>query len=224
MALVADHIPPELIEKYLDRKCGFFVGAGLSMAAGYPGWRGLLDGLIGKAETNHSLTPVKATECRKLAEDTSKFLMLAEEMKDILGVEFKTYLEETFGNDKIQPSKNHNLLVQLERNNFIITTNYDLLIEKAFAGKGDFQTPYKYYEANAVQRELYLRNFFLLKAHGERQSGSRKYCTNGQRLSETFISTAWVSKCTPDNLYNVFCNIHRLFTPRSRVKALAGLY
>ena len=172
MALKVEDIPTDLIEKYLDRKCGFFVGAGLSQAAGYPGWQGLLYGLIEKAEADHSLTSDKAKDCRNLAEDPSKFLMLAEEMKDVWGVEFKSYLEETFGNDEIKPLPVHNLLVNLKRNNFIITTNYDLLIEKAIVNRAMLPPVYKYYEANAIQRELYLRNFFLIKAHGDAKSAA----------------------------------------------------
>jgi hypothetical protein len=172
MALKIDSIPTELIDNYLNHKCGFFVGAGLSRNAGYPDWQGLLTGLIKKAEQNHLLAHDRATECRKLAKDPSKFLMLAEEMKDVLGVEFKTYLEETFGDDEIDPRLAHDLLVTLKRNNFIITTNYDLLIEKAFVNNRILQTAYKYYEANAIQRQLYLRKFFLLKAHGDAKSAA----------------------------------------------------
>lgn len=172
MPLTLEQIPTELIEKYLDKKCGFFVGAGLSRGLGFPDWRGLLQGLIAKAEADHSLSKDQADDCRRLAEDSSKFLMLAEEMKDVLGVEFKTYLEETFGNDAINPKPAHELLVTLKRNNFIITTNYDLLIEKAFVNNRTLQTPYKYYEANALQRQLYLRKFFLLKAHGDAKTAA----------------------------------------------------
>ena len=40
MGLDFEDIPSELIESYLGNKCGFFVGAGLSQAAGYPDWKG----------------------------------------------------------------------------------------------------------------------------------------------------------------------------------------
>ena len=174
MSIVERDIPPELIGKYLDHKCGFFVGAGLSKAAGFPDWKGLLNGLIKKAEDGHSITPTQAEDCRKLANDQSKFLMLAEEMKEVLDVEFKTYLEETFGNAEIDPRQNHNLLVTLNNNNFIITTNYDLLIEKALVNNKLLRPTYKYYEADSIQRELYLRGFFLLKAHGDAKTAAGK--------------------------------------------------
>ncbi len=172
MPLEIKDIPNELIESYLSSKCGFFVGAGLSRGAGFPDWKGLLNGLIERAEADKSLSPERAAECRKLAEDPNKYLMLAEEMKDVLGVEFKTFIEEIFANDEIEPRPVHNLLVTLKINKFIITANYDLLIEKAFANNRVYTTSYKYYEAHAIQRQLFRRDFFLLKAHGDAKTAA----------------------------------------------------
>lgn len=167
MALEIDDIPTELMEAYSEGKCGVFVGAGLSMGAGLPDWSGLLEALIKKAEADHSISEDKAIECRGLAEDAGKFLMLAQELKEILGVEFKSVIEEVFGNSELEPTNAHKSLTELKRNKFIITTNYDMLIEKAFAARGEFRQGYKYYEAHALQRDLYKRAFFLLKAHGD---------------------------------------------------------
>ena len=50
MPLSIEDIPPKLIESYLEEKCGFFVGAGLSTGAGFPDWSGLLIGMIDRAE------------------------------------------------------------------------------------------------------------------------------------------------------------------------------
>ena len=172
MALENNNIPPELIKSYLDKKCGFFVGAGLSQAVGYPGWQDLLLGLIQKAETNHSLSPDQIIDYRNLAKDPNKYLMLAEEMKEVLGVELQTFIEDTYLREDVDPSSTHNLLVSLKRSNFIITTNYDQLIEKAFVKQGKHQTSFKYYEAHAIQRELYKREFFLLKAHGDAKTAA----------------------------------------------------
>ena len=170
MALTIDDLPTELIDSYNEKKCGFFVGAGLSRAAGYPQWKDLLLGLIDKAVKDHSLSAERAVEYRQLADDPNKYLMLAEEMKDVLGVELKTFIEETYAKEGVEPTRIHDLLVSLKRSNFIITTNFDQLIEKAFVKRGIFQTPYKYYEAHAIQRQLYQRKFFLLKAHGDAQT------------------------------------------------------
>lgn len=170
MALAVENLPSLLIKQYIDKKCGFFVGAGLSTGAGFPDWKDFLLGLIGKAEDEHNMQPQHVADCRELAEDPAKFLTLAEEMKEFLGFDFKAYLEETFMNPEIGPKQAHELLVALKDNNFIITTNYDLLIEKAFANRRIYQPTYQYYESHAVQRQLYKREFFLLKAHGDATS------------------------------------------------------
>ena len=175
MALKLKDVPQELIKSYLDKKCGFFVGAGLSQSVGYPGWHELLLGLIEKVKNNPYCSSDHITDYQKLAEDPNRYLMLAEEMREVLGgVELQTYIEDTFLRDDVDPSSTHDLLVSLKHSNFIITTNYDQLIEKAFVKKGKLQTSYKYYEAHAIQRELYKREFFLLKAHGDAKTAAEK--------------------------------------------------
>lgn len=167
MALEEKNIPTEIFDAYREGKIGVFVGAGLSKGAGMPDWSGLLHNLIDRAESDHSISTDKAAECRALAKDSTKFLMLAQEMREVLGPEFKSVIEEEFGNEAIEPTKAHDLLTELDCNSFIITTNYDMLIEKAFAAKKLFRPGYKYYEAQALQRDLFKRSFFILKAHGD---------------------------------------------------------
>ena len=166
------NIPRRLVERYLDDKCGFFVGAGLSQGAGYPGWPELLEGMIDRAVEQR--LDVDADEYRSLAKDPSKFLMLAETLKDDLGAaEFQTYLEDTF-RDPRSPSRTHELLVSLTRGRFIVTTNYDDLIEKAFASQREYRNAYKYYESDSIQRALFRRDFFVLKAHGDAYTAADK--------------------------------------------------
>lgn len=170
--LTKNKIPPELLTSYNEKKCGFFAGAGLSTGAGFPNWKQLLQLLIDKAEGGKYLQSDDAAACRALTNDPSKYLMIAQELKDAFGVELKTIIEETFGNEAIKPTNAHKLLVTLKKSNFIITTNYDQLIEIAFVNEGKFQTPYKYYEAHAIQRQLFKREFFLLKAHGDAKTAA----------------------------------------------------
>ena len=166
-------IPERLIDRYLGRKCGFFVGAGLSQGAGYPGWQSLLEGLIDRA-AEQGLEDNIIEECRSLAKDPAKYLMLAETLKeDLGGAEFQTYLEDTFREPR-PPSDTHELLVSLTRGRFILTTNYDLLIERAFAEQRKYQNAYKYYESDSIQRALFRRDFFVLKAHGDVDTAADK--------------------------------------------------
>lgn len=174
MAISIDDIPKDLIDDYLDKKCGFFVGAGLSRGAGLPDWKGLLLKMIDKAVADLQLNEARAADCRNLANDPNKYLMLAGELRDVLDADFKTVLEDTFTNEEIKPTETHNILVKLKYNNFIITTNYDQLIEQAFVNNKILNSPYKYYEANAIQRQLYRRKYFLLKAHGDALTAADK--------------------------------------------------
>lgn len=174
------NLPSSLVEAYAAKKCGIFVGAGLSQAAGLPGWSGLLSALVGRAEADHSIDARKAHEYRTLADESEKFLMLAEEMKEVLGPNFKNVIEDVFGGEKPMPTRVHKLLVSLKNNQFIITSNYDMLIEKAFAVGGIFQQGYKYYEAHALQGDLYRRKFFLLKAHGDAKTAAERIVLTGK--------------------------------------------
>jgi hypothetical protein len=170
MAISLNDLPPDLIKSYLEGKCGFFIGAGLSKGAGLPDWSGLLEKLIIRAEHSKLIDAAKAKDCRALAGETSKFLMLAEEMKEILGPEFKNVIEDTFNDASIRPRPVHDVLVQLEKKKFILTTNYDMLIEDAFVNHSTRPRVYRYYEAHAVQRSLFKREFFVLKAHGDAET------------------------------------------------------
>lgn len=171
MPFDAKAIPPALIASYLEGKCGFFIGAGVSRGAGLPDWKGLLLRMVDHAVDAHLAEKAKATECRKLADDPNKYLMLAEELKEVLGgVEFKTIIEEVFINHKHKPTQVHELLVQLKHKKLILTTNYDMLIENAFVNNKIRPLVYKYYEAHAIQRSLFKREFFVLKAHGDAET------------------------------------------------------
>jgi hypothetical protein len=175
MALDVGSLPPELIPDYLAGKCGFFVGAGLSRGAGLPDWKGFLLDLVVRASRSKLIDKDKADECTRLANDPSKFLMLAEEMKEVLGpADFKTVVETVFTDPKVKPRDVHDLLVKLERKNFILTTNYDLLIETAFVENKIRPRVYKYYEAHAIQRALFKREFFILKAHGDAETAAER--------------------------------------------------
>ena len=174
MPFTKERIPRPLLEAYADKKCGLFIGAGLSVGAGLPNWSQLLQKLITRSVENGVMTEEKAEDCLTLARNSSKYLMLAEELREVLGTDFKTAIEEIFRDDNVNPTDTHALLARMKKNQFIITTNYDLLIERAFAAAQVFRQGYKYYEAHALLRDLYQRQFFLLKAHGDAQTAAEQ--------------------------------------------------
>ena len=174
MPLEKHNVPEKLFQAYVEGKCGIFVGAGLSVGAGAPSWSEFLLRLVDRSTDLNEISAEKADESRQLANDPSKYLMLAEELREILGTEFKSIIEEVFGDETLEPTKAHELLTGLEKNRFIVTTNYDMLIERAFAESKKFRQGYKYYEAHALLRDLYKREFFLLKAHGDAKTAAEQ--------------------------------------------------
>jgi len=175
MALSKTDIPDELLENYNNEKCGFYIGAGLSQGAGYKDWKGLLYDLIDHVLARKPAFSSRADECRTLLSNASKYLMVAEEIREVLGpVAFKEFIEKEFASAEKDPTEAHLKLVKLEKLKFVITTNYDMLIEDAYVKEGQRPRAFKYYESQSVQRALFNRQTFLLKAHGDAETGPDK--------------------------------------------------
>ncbi len=160
-------VPENLIKAINKHNCGLFVGAGLSMKAGFPSWPKLLSELIEKVK-NESRTPKdKTDELTKLATDPSKYLLVAEELKDLLSTEMHKYIKIRFDNRLIKPTALHEKIFRIH-NNFIVTTNYDTLLENAFVKvKNTWPTVYTYKDASSINYNLYEKEHFILKAHGD---------------------------------------------------------
>jgi len=168
MAFDPKDIPDTLIEAYAKRRCGVYVGAGLSQGAGLPSWEGLLTELIDSVEKNVPALRDHVPEYRKLAGDTSKFLVLATELKEALLSNFEDYIADRFNDQTIAPTKNHEILTKLTELRYIITTNYDALIEDAFVKTKGRRIPvYNYRQVGSIQRHLFKQEFFVFKAHGD---------------------------------------------------------
>jgi len=61
----------------------------------------------------------------------------------------------------------HEALVALDKLQFVLTTNYDTLLERAFRKRNDDVSVCSFTDAGEVQRRLSRREFFILKAHGD---------------------------------------------------------
>lgn len=160
-------IPKNLIEAINKKNCGLFVGAGFSMKAGFPSWTALLKELIEKVKDETETPDGKVDELNNLAENPAKYLLVAEELKDLLPSEMHKYIKSRFDNKTIEPTSLHKKLFDIH-NNFIVTTNYDTLLEKAFVNtKRDWPTVYTYKDASSMNYNLYEKEYFILKAHGD---------------------------------------------------------
>lgn len=163
-------IPDSLVKAYGRGKAAVLVGAGVSQGAGLPSWAGFLRAMIDKGRQQNVIDADKAAEYKKLAVDPSKFLMVASGLKDDLGGYFASVVEESFRAPKPKPTSFHDALVKLDKLPFVLTTNYDTIIERAYRRYVDDDVSVlTYNDEGELQRRLFAHEFFILKAHGDAQ-------------------------------------------------------
>ncbi len=167
MAFDSARIPDKLKQAYRDKRCAVLVGAGASAGAHLPLWHQLLELMVGEARRHLVISEEKAKEYRQLSSNPSKFLLVASGLKDDLKVYFDEFIENTFVTPRPAPTDLHQALVDLDRIQFVLTTNYDTLLERAYRTKDPDVTVCTFRDAGEVQRRLWKREFFILKAHGD---------------------------------------------------------
>lgn len=167
MAFDPKSVPPELFQNFKTGDGIYFVGAGLSLAAGYPSWSGLLSMLVDKAETLPGADPSKIAEYRSLMKDPARFLMIAEEVKVDLRLEYLRFMEQMFTDTSKKPTVAHELIVSTNAH-MIITINYDDLLERAFVKvRADLPNKLTYAQSREAANNFWSERFFILKAHGD---------------------------------------------------------
>ncbi len=167
MAFNPARIPEKLKEAYLANRCAVLVGAGASAGAGLPLWGKLLDNMISAAEGHLVISADKAAQYRLLAGKPEKYLTVASGLKDDLKVYFDEFVESTFVTPRPIPTGLHEALVALEKLQFVLTTNYDTIIERAYRVRDPDVSVCTFKEIGEIQRRLSKREFFILKAHGD---------------------------------------------------------
>lgn len=127
-------IPPNLIEAARRRTLIPLIGAGISKQAGaqFPNWHELLDYMKDRAVANNFVSVTDGQEIERLIH-SGRELMAAEALRRSLPPdEYSSILEEKFNPSNIGPADIHKALFRL-RPPIILTTNYDRLLEDAFA-------------------------------------------------------------------------------------------
>ena len=109
-------IPQELIDQFARGNGAIFVGAGLSVGAGLPGWEQLMERLAG--ELSDHPKPASYLDLAQYYVNEYKKNRLINRLRDEL---------DTSG---VEPTSVHKAIVQLEISP-IFTTNYDSLIERS---------------------------------------------------------------------------------------------
>ncbi|MER9260546.1 SIR2 family protein [Mesorhizobium sp. M0619] len=168
MAFDPNRIPDNLKAAYRDKRCAVLVGAGASVGAGLPTWGKFLSDMIGVAESHRVIGDHKAAEYRKLVSDPAKYLMIAASLKEDMSAYFDEFIDQTFMAPKPRPTDLHRSLTQADRLQFVLTTNYDIVIEQAYRAAGMYDVSVcTFTDTGEVQRRLSKREFFILKAHGD---------------------------------------------------------
>ncbi len=167
MAFDLQRIPTSLKDAYRNHRCAFLVGAGASKGAGLPLWGEFLGDLVATAEGEALIGRTRGDMYRGLLARPEKFLMVAAAIKSELGPLFDETIERIFLKSGARPTDLHHGIVKLDKLPFVLTINYDTLIEDAYLAAGKKIAASSFVNAGDVHRRLSKREFFLLKAHGD---------------------------------------------------------
>ena len=157
---------PALLSYVRQRQCVLFVGAGLSRPAGYPGWQGLMETIVQRTVESAAGDPA-GRELTALLE-LGRYAELADQCREILGpARFAAVLRAELATRVSPPEATHRPIVQTPYAS-IVTTNFDTLLEDAYALWSDEGVPKCPTGAQLGRHGTLLldRTFFILKAHG----------------------------------------------------------
>jgi len=167
-------IPKDLVESILKKECILFVASGLSSKAirsngkPLPSWTGFLKELLDWAELKRVPFNSDPKEILEMI-DKGSHLMAAEELQELINHnEFTDFLNAVFRERNIKPTIAHQNLTKIPFR-AILTTNYDNLIEGAFAYSNQGQIPKKFTKNDLSLHSSPLRSkdFFIFKMHGD---------------------------------------------------------
>jgi hypothetical protein len=167
-------IPNDLVQLFKRKACGLYVGAGLSQAAGFPSWGQLLKLLIAEVEKLPFHVKGKIDDYNQLLNDPNQYLLVAEDIKSQLGDRFSKFMSDTFSDQTKKPTETMKNFMRLPLK-FVITTNYDMLIEQAYNKVHDLIPATLTYDLSKdIAHNLWEDKFFVLKAHGDVQYNSAR--------------------------------------------------
>jgi hypothetical protein len=158
-------IPQDLIEAFEKGECVLFAGAGMSARAGYPTWGKFLQDLLEWAIMSNAIPPdtgrslrasIAAQEWDAVADSLVSALM---ERSALL---FYDHLRKVFLETRPVPAV-HRSIARMKFS-AIMTTNFDELFEKAYAGQGT--SVYTPKDTESLFRSLTKREFFILHLYG----------------------------------------------------------
>lgn len=166
-------IPEMLVRRVREKKCVLFVGAGLSAQAQagdgtrLPTWIALLERMVDWS-IEHRI-PLRS-DPSELAEVIGKgrLLVVAQELQESLGGQLNACLSDVLHSGDTKPSEAHRVLCNTDWV-AVLTSNYDALIEGAYAVESQGVLPPAFSADGVHQAVDFLRNdkFFVFKIHGD---------------------------------------------------------
>ena len=166
-------IPEMLVRRVREKKCVLFVGAGLSAQAQagngtrLPTWKALLERMVDWS-VEHRI-PLRA-DPSELAEVIGKgrLLVVAQEIQESLGGQLNACLSDVLHSGDTKPSEAYRVLCNTDWV-AVLTSNYDALIEGAYAVESEGVLPPAFSADGVHQTVDCLRNdkFFVFKVHGD---------------------------------------------------------
>lgn len=161
-------LPNALIENIKDDLCVVWCGAGLSFLEGFPTWAELILRLV-EACSENNLSTADLDELNQL-QDSSYYDDVADFCRDFLGeAQYRKFLHKLFDDTPpFSPSSViHQKLLDIPFS-AILTTNYDKLIERAYAHrKSAIPHVFTNHDTGSLWPCFARNEFFILKIHGD---------------------------------------------------------
>ncbi len=158
---VTDADVQSLITALANNKAVGFIGAGPSIDAGLPSWDRLLAHCLDHASTDLPFDSKSWEKAKKLLA-SGDYLTVAELLQRGLGSRLDGILMNVFGN-AVTPSPIHRAIARMPFS-MVLTTNYDRLIENAFATS---QLVCTWREPEAVFSAIKNFHYAIVKTHGD---------------------------------------------------------
>jgi hypothetical protein len=132
-------IPTDLVEAVARGNAVAFVGAGLSQAAGLPGWATAVKQLVEWGPSRGFPLSHKSDLSALIAK--GELLLVVDDLRETYGWQaFHEALLSVFDRPNLQPTDTHLLITQIPFR-AVLTTNYDMLLEAAYVIRDKRQPP-----------------------------------------------------------------------------------
>jgi hypothetical protein len=229
MPFNTDTIPSRVIEAARQRRLIPLVGAGVSRQAGpdFPSWPQLLERLRLDALNGNHIDKQEAEEMKSLL-DRGQFLLVAEALRTSFPIdEYETILESVFDPPNVRPAEVHGTLFKLHPP-LIMTTNYDTLLEDAYAMEyQQAATVYTYRDAPVIQRHLQMSRVahrpVIFKLHGSIDEPSEIILSERDYRKLLYQNPGYRSVLSAIFITHVVVTLGFSFKDRERVLLLESL-